>query len=112
MHSGVVRYSASTHSVVDKILILMCNTADGIRFVTEHMHDVSVFVTNSSVTDTENVSVSRHACGIYKDKLGKGDSIDIHCDDNPTVGTVLYVWIEEPDGYTVLCEVEIYGSRM
>ena len=89
----------------------MCNTDNGIRFVTEHMHDVSVFVTNSSVVGTQNVSTWRHTCGIYKDKLTSGQTIDIHCDDNPTVGTVLYVWIEQPEGYIVLCEVEIYGSR-
>ena len=90
----------------------MCNTVDGVRFVTEHMHGVSVFVTNSSVVDTEDVSTWRHTCGRYEDQLGEGETIDIHCDDNPTVGTVLYVWIEEPEGDTVLCEVEIYGSRM
>ena len=76
------------------------------HFVTDHLHNITVFVTNQMFTGVDGTV---RACGKYNKTVGRGETVDIRCRDEPK-GDVVVVWVGSPRGFTTVCEIEVYGS--
>ncbi|KAI0232226.1 hypothetical protein LSAT2_017429, partial [Lamellibrachia satsuma] len=85
--------------------VKVTNTEDAVH---DHLHNITVFVTNQMFTGVNGTSGVR-VCGKYNKTVGRGKTVVIRCRDEPK-GEVVVVWVGSPRGFTTVCEIEVYGS--